>query len=174
MAKSTPETNEHSEETSVSKKSSTRPSPSSAQAAVSTAPEQGTYPGQTLGIVALVFTVFMPLPSVILGIIAWVWSNKAGKNNVLAKIAVFVGGAFTVIGVFLLGMWVALTAAAFGGPYGYGLPPGQVHIMDGGGHIMIEGDMGGMMHEFDQLEGEFKQMLPAPGDMPQLEVPQSN
>lgn len=162
MAKSTPESFDPAEAPQATAAPTVAPATNSV--------EHTTYPGQTLGIVAIVLAFFMPLPALALGIIAWVWSNKAGKNNVLAKVAVFVSGALSLLGIFLLGIWVALTAAAFGGPYGYGYP-GEVHIMHEGGHMMYEGDM---MHEFDQLEGELKNILPAPGDLPELEAPQSN
>ena len=171
MAASTPETFDPDQEPKSSK---AKTATSGTKPAVEHDATSATYPGQTLGIVALVFAFFMPLPALALGIIAWVWSNKAGKNNVLAKVSVFVSGALSIIGIFLFGMWVAFTAAAFSGPFGPGYPAGQVHIMEGGGHIMYEGDMEDMMHEFDQLEGEMKHMLPAPGEMPQLEAPQSN
>ena len=171
MAASTPETFDPAQEpkSSKSKTAASGTNPAVAPSAAATS-----YPGQTLGIVALVFAFFMPLPALALGIIAWVWSNKAGKNNVLAKVAVFVSGALSIIGIFLLGMWVAFTAAVFSGPFGPAYPVGEVHISGGGGHMMFEGDMEDMMHEFDQLEGEMKHMLPAPGEMPQLEAPQSN
>ncbi|BDU10462.1 hypothetical protein AINA4_03830 [Aurantimicrobium sp. INA4] len=168
MAASTPETFDPAQEPKSSK---AKTAASALKPAVQPSAAVASYPGQTLGIVALVFAFFMPLPALALGIIAWVWSNKAGKNNVLAKVAVFVSGALTIIGIFLLGMWVAFTAAVFSGPFGPAYPAGEVHISGGGGHMMFDGDM---MHEFDQLEGEMKHMLPAPGDLPQLEAPQSN
>jgi hypothetical protein len=136
--------------------------------------EHTTYPGQTLGIVALVFAFFLPVPALALGIIAWVWSHKAGKNNVLAKVSVFVSGAFAVIGIFLFGVWLALAGAVFGGfdrghddmRFGGGtiqVMPGQV-----GGGMQMPGDMDDMMRG---LEGELNgpqggHMMPAPSDLP--------
>ena len=171
MAASTPETFDPPQEP---KSSSAKTAPSGTKPADAPGSAVTSYPGQTLGIVALVFAFFMPLPALALGIIAWVWSNKAGKNNVLAKVAVVVSGALSIIGIFLLGMWVAFTAAVFSGPFGPVYPVGEVHVSGGGDHMMFEGDMNDMMHEFDQLEGDMKHMFPAPGEMPQLEAPQSN
>ena len=166
MAKSVPESFDPETESKTPK------TPVNQQSEV-TSSEVSTYPGQTLGIVALVFAFFMPLPALALGITAWVWSHKAGKNNILAKVSVFVSGAFTVIGVFLLGLWVALVSTAFGGFYGGPLPGDRIYV-EGSTGMIHHGDMDDMMHEFDQLEGEMKNMLPAPGDMPQMVAPQSN
>jgi hypothetical protein len=43
------------------------------------------YPGRTLGVVALVLSFFLQIPGLIMGIIAWVWSNKVGRSNVPAN-----------------------------------------------------------------------------------------
>lgn len=122
---------------------------------------------------AIVLAFFLPIPALTLGIIAWVWSHKAGKNNVLAKVSVFVAGAFTIIGVFLLGLWVALAASFSGGLYG-GPLPGDVYLQHSGNGMIMPGDMGerghmedmeDMMRDFDQ-NGGMKHMLPAPSDLP--------
>ena len=132
-----------------------------------------TYPGQTLGIVALVLAFFLPVPALALGIIAWVWSNKASKNNVLAKIAVGLSGAFTVIGIFLFGLWIALAGAVFGGfdrghdDMRFGQGGGTIQIMPGQGgmgQLQMPGGMDDMMRNQDGDQGA--RMMPAPSDLP--------
>ena len=136
--------------------------------------EHTTYPGQTLGIVALVLAFFLPVPALALGIVAWVWSHKAGKNNVLAKVSVFVSGAFAVIGIFLFGLWLALAGAVFGGfDRGHDdmrFGGGTIQVMPGQlpGGMQMPGDMDDMMRG---LEGELNgpqggHMMPAPSDLP--------
>lgn len=68
------------------------------------------YPGRTLGVVALVLAFFMQLPALIMGIVAWNWSNRAGVSNTPAKAAVFVSIGIIVIGIIALVGWVALLA----------------------------------------------------------------
>ena len=72
------------------------------------------YPGQTMGIVALVLSFFTQVPALILGIIAWVWSNKAGVNNVPAKVAVAVSSVLMVLGILAIVGWVVLVASTVG------------------------------------------------------------
>lgn len=79
------------------------------------------YPGRTLGVVALVFAFFSQLPALVMGIIAWVWSNKAGHNNVPAKVAVAVSASLLVLIVLAIIGWTALLVSFgegldFGGP----------------------------------------------------------
>ncbi len=170
MAKSTPTNFDPAEEPTAAAAKTAAPKTSAAPAG-----EHTTYPGQTLGIVALVLAFFLPVPALALGIIAWVWSNKAGKNNVLAKIAVGVSAAFTVIGIFLFGLWIALAGAVFGGfDRGHDdirFGGGTVQIMPGQGgmgQLQMPGDMDDMMRG---LEGEIGgtqggHMMPAPSDLP--------
>jgi hypothetical protein len=170
MAKSTPATFDPAEEPKASKAAATpkTEAPKAAEAA------HTTYPGQTLGIVALVFAFFLPVPALALGIVAWVWSHKAGKNNVLAKVSVFVSGAFAVIGIFLFGIWLALAGAVFGG-----FDRGHNDMRFGGGTIQVmpgqlpdgmqmPGDMDDMMRGLeggtDGMQGG--KMMPAPSDLP--------
>jgi len=80
------------------------------------------YPGRTLGVVALVFSFFIQLPALIMGIIAWVWSQRVGENNVPAKVAVAVSGALLLLGILLLVGWIALIVS-LGGEYGRGFDP---------------------------------------------------
>ena len=154
MAKSTPTNFDPTEEPKASAAKTAAPKATAAPVV-----EHTTYPGQTLGIVALVLAFFLPVPALALGIIAWVWSNKAGKNNVLAKVSVFVSGAFAVIGIFLFGLWIAFASAFAGGLYGGHLPgdrviSGSYQIMPGEvgiGGMKMPGDMDDMMRG---LEGE--------------------
>lgn len=66
------------------------------------------YPGRTLGVVALVLSFFLQIPALIMGIIAWVWSNKVGRSNVPAKVAVAVSATLMVLGILALVGWTAL------------------------------------------------------------------
>lgn len=81
------------------------------ESALSGKPE---YPGQTLGLVALVLSFFMQIPALILGILAWVWSNRAGVSNVPAKVAVAVSATLMVIGTLVLIGWIVLVASTIG------------------------------------------------------------
>jgi hypothetical protein len=81
------------------------------ESALSGKPE---YPGQTLGLVALVLSFFMQVPALILGILAWVWSNRAGVSNVPAKVAVAVSSTLIVIGTLVLVGWIVLLASTIG------------------------------------------------------------
>lgn len=72
------------------------------------------YPGQTMGVIALVMSFFLQLPALILGIIAWAWSNKAGVSNVPAKVAVAVSAVLLVLGVLAIVGWVILVASTLG------------------------------------------------------------
>ena len=83
------------------------------------------YPGQTMGIVALVLSFFVQIAGLILGIIAWVWSNKAGVSNVPAKVAVAVSAVLMVLGLIAIIGWFVLVASALGGLADFdGMGPG--------------------------------------------------
>jgi predicted transporter len=69
------------------------------------------YPGQTLGVVALVLSFFLQIPALIMGIIAWNWSNRAGVANTPAKVSVFVSIGLIVLGILALVGWVILLAS---------------------------------------------------------------
>jgi hypothetical protein len=69
------------------------------------------YPGQTLGVVALVLSFFLQLPALIMGIIAWNWSNRAGVSNTPAKVSVFVSIGLIVLGILAFIGWVILLAS---------------------------------------------------------------
>lgn len=66
------------------------------------------FPGQTLGVVALVLSFFLQIPALIMGIIAWNWSNRAGVSNTPAKVSVFVSIGLMVLGILALVGWFAL------------------------------------------------------------------
>jgi hypothetical protein len=68
------------------------------------------YPGQTLGVVALVLSFFLQIPALIMGIIAWNWSNRAGVSNTPAKVSVFVSIGLIVLGLLVVIGWVVLLA----------------------------------------------------------------
>jgi len=69
------------------------------------------YPGQTLGVVALVLSFFLQIPALIMGIIAWNWSNRAGVSNTPAKVSVFVSIGLMVLGILALVGWLILLAS---------------------------------------------------------------
>lgn len=71
------------------------------------------FPGRTLGVVALVLSFFLQLPALIMGIIAWNWSNRAGVTNTPAKIAVFVSIGLIVLGILAVVGW-AIALASLG------------------------------------------------------------
>ena len=79
------------------------------------------YPGRTLGVVALVMAFFSQLPALIMGIIAWVWSKKAGANNVPAKVAVAVSASLIVLIVLAIVGWSALLIS-LGGDFDFDGP----------------------------------------------------
>lgn len=69
------------------------------------------FPGQTLGVVALVLSFFLQIPALIMGIVAWNWSNRAGASNTPAKVAVFVSIGLMVLGLlFIIGWTIALAS----------------------------------------------------------------
>jgi predicted transporter len=69
------------------------------------------YPGQTLGVVALVLSFFLQIPALIMGIIAWNWSNRAGVSNTPAKVSVFVSIGLMVLGILAFVGWLILLAS---------------------------------------------------------------
>ena len=87
------------------------------------------YPGRTLGVVAVVLAFFSPIPALIMGIIAWVWSHQAGHNNVPSKVAVAVSAALLVIVALAVVGWLALMAS-LGGEFGNGFGYDMRHSYD--------------------------------------------
>lgn len=81
------------------------------------------YPGRTMGVVALVLAFFNQIPALILGIIAWVWSNKAGYSNTPAKVAVVVSAVFMFLGLIALIGWIAFLVS-LGDEWGRGMMSG--------------------------------------------------
>jgi hypothetical protein len=63
------------------------------------------FPGQTLGVVALILSFFIQIPALIMGIIAWNWSNRAGVSNTPAKVAVFVSIGLILLGILVVVGW---------------------------------------------------------------------
>jgi len=84
-------------------------------AATSTVPVE--YPGRTMGVVALVLSFFFQVPALVLGIIAWLWSSKAGVSNVPAKVAVAVSAVLMLLGLLALIGWIVLIAGAVDGVF---------------------------------------------------------
>jgi len=99
------------------KATASEPLATTTETALSDKPE---YPGQTMGIVALVLAFFTQVPALVLGIIAWMWSNKAGVNNVPAKVAVAVSSALIVLGILAVVGWAIFVASAVQGFDGFG------------------------------------------------------
>jgi len=64
-----------------------------------TAATPATYPGKTLGIVGLVLVFISSIIGLILSIIAYAQSKKAGVKNVPAFVGIIIGGIFTAIGI---------------------------------------------------------------------------
>ena len=166
MAKTTPTTFDPAEEPKAPAATVTKNAPVPSEA--------GTYPGQTLGIVALTLAFFLQIPALAMGIVAWVWSHKAGKNNIPAKVSVYVSAALIVIGTFLFALWIALAGSLVGGfdRDHDGRGPIAVHIMPGQDGMLMPGGMDDMMHELehdmDDMDGG--NMLPAPSDLPSDEA----
>jgi hypothetical protein len=71
------------------------------------------FPGQTLGVVALILSFFLQIPALIMGIVAWNWSNRAGVSNTPAKVAVFVSIGLILLGILVLVGWT-IALVSFG------------------------------------------------------------
>jgi hypothetical protein len=171
MAKSTPAHFDPAKEPTASKAAAATSAPTP-EAATPAGVSHSTYPGQTLGIVALVFSLFFQIPALAMGIIAWVWSHKAGKNNLPAKISVYVSGALIIIGTFFFAIWIALVGSLAGGfdrghDRGFEGGPMPVQIMPGQDEMLMPGDMDDMMRGLeDGIDGmQGGKMMPAPSDI---------
>ena len=70
------------------------------------------YPGQSLGITGLVLAFVLPLVGLVLGVIAWNWSKKAGEQNGPARAAVIVGGVILAAGLLVYIAWVIAAGPA--------------------------------------------------------------
>ena len=170
MAKSTPASFDPPAEEKPSTKASTAP-----QSAPPAEVSHTTYPGQTLGIVALTLAFFLQIPALAMGIVAWVWSHKAGKNNIPAKVSVYVSAALIVIGTFFFAIWVALAGSFIGGFDHDDRGPIAVHIMPGQDGMIMPGQMEdmddmmrGLEHDMDEMGGGH--MMPTPSDLPSGEA----
>jgi hypothetical protein len=171
MAKTTPATFDPADESKAAKTAAVTAAPKTEPAKTAEVAHT-TYPGQTLGIVALVFSFFFQIPALAMGIIAWVWSHKAGKNNLPAKISVYVSGALIIIGTFFFAIWIALVGSLAGGfdrghDRGFEGGPMPVQIMPGqAGQGMpgMDDMMRGFESDIDGMQGG--KMMPAPSDLP--------
>jgi len=76
------------------------------------APPQGTVPGKTMGIVALILAFFMQPVGLILGIIALVQSKRAGYKNTPAVWAIIVSSVLIVLGIIIAIVVISGFAAA--------------------------------------------------------------
>ncbi|QCQ17654.1 DUF4190 domain-containing protein [Microbacterium sp. RG1] len=61
----------------------------------------GSYPGKTLGIVGLIVSFFASLIGLILSIVAYSQSKKAGYKNTPALIGIILGAVLLVIGIIV-------------------------------------------------------------------------
>lgn len=174
MAKSTPATFDPAEEPTTTKPAAAKTAAPQPAAPKVAEVAHTTYPGQTLGIVALVFSFFFQIPALAMGIVAWVWSHKAGKNNLPAKISVYVSGALIIIGTFFFAIWIALVGSLAGGfdrghERGFEGGPVPVEIMPGQDGMIMPGDMDDMLREFENDMGNGR-MMPTPSDLPSDEA----
>lgn len=81
-----------------------------AQTTQATAPSTD-YPGKTLGIVGFVLCFIASLVGLILSIIAFAQSKKAGVKNNLALAGIIVGSVFTAIGIIVAIASIVLAAS---------------------------------------------------------------
>ena len=58
-------------------------------------------PGRTLGIVGLVLAFITSLPGLIVSIIAFRKSKKAGFSNTIAKVGIIIGSIFTALALVI-------------------------------------------------------------------------
>lgn len=91
---------------------SANPNPTAPSYAVPAAPAN---PGKTLGVVALVLAILLPLIGLILGFVANGQSKKAGQKNGLAVAAIVIGAILTLLTVVLFAVGGTLFASLFGG-----------------------------------------------------------
>jgi uncharacterized protein YjeT (DUF2065 family) len=70
------------------------------------------YPGQSLGITGLVLAFVLPLVGIVLGVIAYTWSKRAGVANAPARAAVIVGGLILAVGFIVYVAWVIAAGPA--------------------------------------------------------------
>jgi len=73
-----------------------------------------TYPGKTLGIVGLILAIFFNLIGLIVSIVAFNQSKKAGYKNTPAKAGIIVGAVLLVLGIVIGVVSGILAAGAVG------------------------------------------------------------
>lgn len=88
--------------------------PAQPQPAYSTGAPDAPVPGKTLGIVALILAFFFQLIALILGIVAFVQSRKAGVKNTPALIAIILSVVFGIIWI-IVGIGLITAGLAIGG-----------------------------------------------------------
>jgi hypothetical protein len=91
-------------------------------------PPQPQDPGKTLGIIGLVLSFFTALIGMIISIVAYRQSKKAGFKNTPALVGIIVGAIGTVIGIIVA--IVLIVAAATLASQCAQLGPG-VHVVNG-------------------------------------------
>lgn len=79
----------------------------------------GDYPGKTLGLVALIVSIFASVIGIILGFVARNQSKQAGYENPLAKWAIIVGFIMLAIGIIFGIVYSVVIASALQGVQAY-------------------------------------------------------
>lgn len=72
------------------------------------------YPGKILAIIGLVSAFFMPLVGLVLSIIAYFQSKKAGYKNSIAVIGIIINAIFNIIIILTIAMMIAFGFWIFG------------------------------------------------------------
>ena len=75
------------------------------------------YPGKTLGIVGLILAIFFNLIGLIVSIIAFNQSKKAGYKNTPAKWGIIVGAVLLVVGIIVAAIAIAGSLALVNAGY---------------------------------------------------------
>jgi len=101
-----------------------------AQPAYAGAAAPATFPGKTLGIVAIPVAIFFSVVGIILGFVARSQSKAAGVKNTPATVAIIIG--FVVLVLTIIGWVIFGIAAAALLQQCAGLEPGQYTMENGG------------------------------------------
>lgn len=111
------------------------PQYASAPAAPAGPPPGDTYPGKTLGIVAVIVVFFASIIGLILGYVARSQSKAAGYKNTPAKVAIILGWIFLVLGI-IAGIIITVVVVTAGAnalnELCAGMPPGEYPLTTGG------------------------------------------
>ena len=86
------------------------------ESALRTAPAGTDYPGKTLGVVGLIAAIVANLVGLVISVIAYSQSRKAGYKNMPAMIGIVVGAVFFVISLIIgiVSIGVGLAASGMG------------------------------------------------------------